>query len=169
MAKIPVYSSKNVDIAWGGMSILGLAPDSFIEVAPNSDLTDEEVGADSSLSISMLPDGTGAVTISLSQNSPTNQSLAYVLNIMEETGELVQEDLVINDPSGGSFCKVISAHLKTRPTIGMGSSASGSTRDWTFFAERVIYQPVKEEDTNVPQIIADAIAAAKIFDRYLGK
>lgn len=167
MAKLPVFSSKNVKIAYGEVSIVGLSPDSSIEIAPSANITDTEVGADGSLQISMLPDQTGTVTLSLQQSSPSNITLAAIVNTMEITGQLVEADLTINDPSGSTFCIVHNAHIQAKPTLSVGSTATGVTRDWVFFAERVTYQPVKPDNTNAAQIVADAVTAGELLKKYL--
>lgn len=155
---LPVYSSKDVKVAWGGITLDGLAPESFVTFQRNTDLTDEEVGADGTLSISVNPDRTGTCTISLQQNSEGNLILAGVLAAQEISGaDFKTASLAITDLSGGVIAKLSGAHIKTSPEIVLGSTATGQTKDWVFFCEKM-------EFTSTPDDIAiPAAAAARIL------
>ena len=113
MAQLPVYSSKNVKVAFLGFTIDGLSPDSFVEFSLSSDLTDEEVGADGSVSVSISPDETGTCTISLQQNSPSNIFLSGILARQRSLGKLATGALTIVDPSGSVVATLSQAHIKT--------------------------------------------------------
>lgn len=165
--KLPTYSSRNVTITWAGHTFLGLAPDSFIEIAPTSDITDEQVGADGSVAISILPDETGAVTVSLQQNSPTNHFLSEALNQQRISGDIASTEMTIKDPSGSVTAVIRDAHIKTKPTITRGSTATGQTMDWVFFAQDLLIQPVTPSNANAASLVADALAAAALIDDYL--
>lgn len=165
--KMPTYSSRTFRINWAGIDFMALAPDSFIDLTPNADITDEEVGADGGVSISFLADESGAVTVSLQQQSPTNVALARVLEIQRENGDVVSADMTIKDDSGLTVCTVYDAHLKTRPTITRGSSATGQTMDWVFFAQRLDYKPIAAGNANAASIIADILVIADIAEDYL--
>lgn len=167
MANIPVYSSREVRISWSGHTFLGLAPDSAIEIAPNADITDEEVGADGSVAISILPDETGAITVSLQQNSPTNAYLAAAVNQQRLSGSLVQSNMTVKDPSGSIIAVIKDAHIKTKPTFTRGSTATGSTQDWVFFAKDLIIQPVDPDNANAASIVADVLSTVDTISDYI--
>ena len=132
---LPVYSSKEVAVSWSGTALDGLAPDSFVTLALNSDLTDEEVGADGQLSISRMPDGTGTVTLSFQQQSNANLILSGVLLSQQNSPTFITGSLTVVDPSGSVLALMTNAHIKTAPEQTLGSSATGVTRDWVFFCE----------------------------------
>ena len=150
---LPVYSSLDVQVSWNGVPIDGLAPDSFVTFSRNSDLTDEEVGADGLLSISALPDKTGTCTISLQQASQSNLILSGVLLQQEDSGLFIRGDLTIADPSGSVLALLHGAHLKKAPEVVLGSSATGKTRDWVFFCEKLKF-------TSAPNGLAEDISNA---------
>ena len=134
---LPVYSSRDVLVSWSGVPITGFTPDSFINFSRNVDLTDEEVGASGELSTSINPDRTGNGKISLQQQSPSNLLLSGILNAQDAGGALVIGNLTITDPSGSTLALLSGAYLKVAPEISLGSTATGSSRDWTFFVEHL--------------------------------
>lgn len=158
---LPVYASRNVVLNFLGHPLQGLAPESFVEFALNSDLTEEEVGADGSVSISMSPDETGTCTISLQQESPSNIFLSKVLNLQRSAGTIASGAFTLKDPSGSILAKLSGAHIKTAPTIGLGSSASGQTRDWVIFCKKMIFSSVPEDYVDSTGVLADLTAAAE--------
>jgi hypothetical protein len=141
---LPVYSSKDVSIAWSGQRLDGLAPDSFVTFSLNSDLTDEEVGADGFVSISRLPDNTGTCTLSFQQNSISNLVLSGVMAAQQNSPTFVVGSLTVVDPSGSVLALLVNAHIKTAPEIALGSSATGATRDWVFFCEGMNFTALPE-------------------------
>lgn len=141
---LPVYSSRDVTVTWNGVSLNGLAPDSFVSFSRNSDLTDEEVGSGGDLSISRLPDRTGLCTISLQQNSEANIILSGIIAAQEASNVFITGSLSINDPSGSVIALLTNAHIKTSPEVTLGSSATGQTKDWVFFCEKMVFTSAPE-------------------------
>jgi len=155
---LPVYSSKDVKVIWSGAPIDGLAPDSFITFSRNSDITDEEVGADGQLAISRLPDKTGTCTISLQQGSRGNFILSGVMVSQESGLGFPRGSITITDPSGSVLALLKNCHLKTAPEITLGSSATGQTRDWVFYCEELQFTSSPEGVD--PSMVDAAIIAA---------
>jgi hypothetical protein len=141
---LPVYSSKDVSIAWSGQKLDGLAPDSFVTLAMNADLTDEEVGADGQLSVSRLPDGTGTCTLVFQQNSTANLILSGVMAAQQNSPTFITGSLTVVDPSGSVLALMTNAHLKTAPEQVLGSTATGSTRSWVFYCEGMNFTAAPE-------------------------
>jgi hypothetical protein len=140
MAHLPDYSSRDLLIAWNGAIIDGLAPDNGIEFAPNANVTDYEVGMDGKVSISLLPDETGLVTLSLQQQSLSNQIFAEVINRQKQTRRIARGNLTISDPSGSVLAELFDCSIHQKPTVGFGSTATGKTRDWVFLCERMDFK-----------------------------
>lgn len=159
---LPVYSSKEVSVAWTGQKLDGLAPDSFVTFSLNSDITDEEVGADGQVNISRLPDGSGTCTISLQQNSTSNLILSGILAAqVGVTKAFVTGSLTVVDPSGSVLALMTGAHIKTAPENSLGSTATGVTRDWVFFCETMAFTSLPEgvaEDSTEAALVAGAIS-----------
>ena len=152
---IPVYSSIDVSVSWGQNVLGGLAPDSFVTLARNGDLTDEEVGASGELAISRLPDRTGTCTISLQQGGSGTYLIAEVIRQQEESGTFLREDLIIRDPAGSVLAELTGCHVKTAPEITLGSTATGSTRDVVFFCERMKFTPTAHGVNPLDTVITD--------------
>lgn len=166
---LPVYSSRKVNVAWSGVLFEGFAPDSFITLARNADITDTEVGADGQVSISMLPDWTGTATLSLQKESPTNIALSGMLNAQRASSGLYRANLTIIDPSGSCIATLTAAHIKTAPELGFGSSATGTTYDWVFFAEDFIFQSTPEGILPENPAIAQAQSAISSAVDFFGR
>jgi len=156
---LPVYSSRDVSVSWSGVSLNGLAPDSFITFSRNSDLTDEEVGSDGELSISRLPDRTGVCTISLQQNSEANIILSGIIAAQESSSSFIRGSLSIGDPSGSVLASLTNCHVKTAPEITLGSTAAGQTKDWVFYCEKMIFTSAPEGVASGTDEAARAAAA----------
>jgi len=143
-----VYASREVNVIYLGSVLESLAPDSFVELQLNSDLTDEEVGGDGSVAISVLPDRTGNCTVRLQQDSPSNRILTGMLNLQRSQGSgILSGVLTVSDKNGTILAGMQGVHIKSPPTIGLGSSATGSTRDWVFFCQNVAYMQTEEGDS----------------------
>lgn len=163
----PVYNPKNVTINLFGYALEGLAPDTFIEFALNSDTTDEEVGGDGSVSISMSPDETGTCTISLQQSSPSNILLSGILALQAEQGTIVSGAFTVKDPSGTVIAKMTGAHIKTAPSVAIGSTATGSNRDWVIFIQKLQFLPVPEGFSDSAGTLADVSASIENAKQFL--
>lgn len=136
------YSSRDVNISWGGLPIVGLAQDSFLTITRNSDLTDEEVGSDGQLQTSVMADRTGTVALQLQQNSPSNWDLAGIVQDQLYGSRYFRKaEFTACDPSGSVIVRMKNAYLKAIPEITLGNTATGVTRTWTFFCEELIYTP----------------------------
>lgn len=135
---LPRYSSKDVVVAWSGVTLEGFTPDSFVSFTRSEDYTDEEVGSDGQLLTSISPNQTGTCTINLQATSPSN----WVLSAAAEgyvTGAPTTGDLTIVDPSGAVFAFLRGAYLKSAPEVTLGMTATGVSNSWTFFCEQLVY------------------------------
>lgn len=144
---LDVYSSRDVIVNWGGIGLDGFAPDSFITVSRNEDFTDEEVGADGKLQISVHPNRTATVTLVFQQNSSSNRVFSYVQETQNKTNKLIITSLSLTDPSSGTTFALGKAHLKSSPDFTYGSSATGQTREWTLFVENMTWLPIASDET----------------------
>ena len=164
------FASGDVNVSWDGVPFEGHAPDSFITVVRNSDVTDEEVGADGQLSVSSLVDKTGTVTLTLQQQSITNNILAAILAGQERDYDVYYGNMVISDPSGGVMVRIENAHIKSTPELDIGNTATGKTRQWTFFAERIAFDEIPGQSALTARVTDFVSAQAEGFiSRALSK
>ena len=134
---LPTYSSRRVAVAWSGVNLSGLAPDSFVTFSRTGPITDTESGADGQVSISYLPDETGTCTIQTQQNGSANWILSGVLAAQEEARVPIIGSLTVTDPSGSVIAIMTNCHIQESPEISLGSTATGNSFSWTFFCERI--------------------------------
>ncbi len=159
MSQLPVYSSRDVQVSWGGIPLNGFAKDSFVTFQRNSDLTDEETGADGFTSISLNADRSGTCTMSFQQNSEANLILSGVINEQEQAGTAFKvASLTIADPSGSVIALLTNCHIKTSPEVTLSETATGATRDWVFYCQRQEFTPVPEGIGEIASV-ADRVAA----------
>ena len=160
------YSSRNVRVVWNDYTLYGLSPDSAIEVAPNSDITESEVGMDGFIMHSFLPDDTGTVTLRFQQNSPANIYLSGILNLQKEQGSLVSSAMIISDPSG-ALATLRDVHIQSQPTVIRGSSATGQSMEWVFFIGSIDFMQIPGGVAGIAGVVADAIGAVDLARKYL--
>lgn len=151
---LPVYSARDVVIAFASTRIEGLAEDSGIVFSRDSAITEKEVGMDGRVAISYLPNETGTCTISLQQNSPSNLLLSGVLARQRATRRLYIGNLTINDPSGSTLAAFGRCHIMESPEGSLGASANGKTRDWVFFVEDFAWTATPEGNTLPDGVVA---------------
>lgn len=149
---LPVYSSRDFKISWGSIDFDALAPDSFLTITSNSEITDEETGSSGEVSISKLADETGIATLQTQQTALVNKVLAGVLRRQRAGSSLIVNNITIKDPSGSLLCDLQNCHIKARPEQEFGNTASGKTRTWTFFVERIVYTEAPQTDPDNPLI-----------------
>ena len=158
---LPVYSSKDVRVTWCGVALPGLAEDTFVKFSYNSDVSNEKVGADGSVEISLTPDKTGTCTITLLQQSDGNFYLGAAL-AGYKNGVFYQGAITVTDPSGSVLALLRGCHIKTAPEIVMAKETEA--REWTFFVEQIefISLPKKYKDlgAKISDTKADQIAGA---------
>lgn len=162
---LPTYSSRDVQVSFAGQAITSLAPDSFITFSLNSPITDTEVGADGSISISYSPDETGSCTISVQQNSPSDLFLSAVLAGQRQQRKLVKADISINDPAGSILAYLGTCHIQEAPEVSLGSTASGATRDYVFFVEQLHFGAFGQSGLEADIVSAATTAAGIVLNR----
>jgi hypothetical protein len=141
---LPVYSSRDVSIAWAGVALDGLAPDTFVTFSRSVDLTDEEVGSDGKVAISRTPDKTGSCTLSFQQNSEANLILSGVMAAQEGSSTFITGSITVVDPSGSTVALLTNCHIKTAPETTLGITATGQSKDWVFFCEGMNFTSAPE-------------------------
>jgi hypothetical protein len=164
---LPTYASENVIVTWGGPLLSGFAPDSFITMSRNSDFTEEEVGADGSVSISKLPDKTGSVTLSFQTGSDSAKIIAGVIAWQDANSDTISGTMLISDPSGRVLATLRGAHVKSMNEIDLGSSDSGKSYQFTFFVEQFIFTPtpVGIDGDVAPQVAAGVDTLISLSNR----
>lgn len=162
-AELPVYSSRKVNIAFLGQDVTGVA-ETFANIQRNTDFTNETVGADGSVEISVSPDRTGTFELTLKQTSPANAFLAGVIAAQDQTGDLYRGSFTLTDESGGAIVKLSKAHIKSGPQLTFGSEAQDRT--WTIFCTDYIYLEVPEGIADTAADLANIAATAETLSQF---
>jgi hypothetical protein len=161
MANIKTYAPQNVNISWGGVPFYGFADGEFVTVTPNSDLTDEVVGAQGDVALTKIANWTGTVTITLLQNADTNLYLSNIYSAQQRAADIVRENMTIVDPSGSTLYECRDTHLKTAAPVALSDGQNGKT--WTFFVSNMIPVSSNSEITQALGISSQVAAAANLL------
>ena len=161
MAYIQTYAPQNVRIAWGGFPFNGFAEGEFVTITPNSDLTDEVVGAQGDVALTKIANYTGTVTVTLLQNAETNLYLSNIYAAQQRADDIVRENLTITDPSGSTLYECRDTHLKTAAPVTLSDGQNAKT--WTFFVSNMIPVSTNSEVTSLLGIGAQMEAAASLL------
>lgn len=132
------FSSADTSLIFNSVPLIGLSPESGIGVTRNADLTEEEVGMQGDLALSIPPDRSGTVTLTFQQDSQGHRILSELLNRQESQRFLLRAPLLIKFNTGESVI-VPRAHLKQAPERTWGSSSVGSTRAWVFYCDKLVW------------------------------
>jgi len=152
---LPVYSAREVSVAWGLILMDGFSSDNIVSFAYNTDLTTETIGADGKLATSVTPDRSGTVTVELMQTSNSTKELAALLayqNNQSDTSAIIKADFAVSDPSGSTLCIARNAYLKTAPEVGLG--VEQGTHEWVLYSEKIDFLPT-------PRGVEDVALAAE--------
>lgn len=170
MATLRDYSPSAVSMTWGAIGFTGFGEDTFITVSRNEDNSNNTVGADGSVGITVNANKSGTVEVTLMQTSPTHRYLSAIQLAQDADDTVFRANMTVKDPSGGFLCKVQNAHILTPPEVSLGSDQNEKT--WTFFAERIDYTDAPSGFTEVVGEISqidDAISQVKdISDKLFG-
>jgi hypothetical protein len=161
MAYIKTYSPKAVGINWGGVPFYGFADGEFVTITPNSDLTDEVVGAQGDVALTKIANSTGTVTVTLLQNAETNLYLSNIYAAQHEANDIVRENMTIVDPSGSTLYECRDTHLKTAAAVTLSDGQNAKT--WTFFVSKMVPVSSNSEITQALGVASQVNAAAELL------
>jgi hypothetical protein len=161
MAYIKTYAPQEVRVAWGGVPFYGFADGEFVAIAPNSDLTDEVVGAQGDVALTKIANWTGTVTITLLQNAETNLYLSNIYAAQQRAADIVRENMTITDPSGSTLYECRDAHLKTAAPVALSDGQNG--KSWVFFVSNMIPVSSNSEITQALGVASQVAAAADLL------
>lgn len=166
MSNITPYNPDKVELNFGGMfAFSGFAEGTAIEAQRNNPRTNNVVGMKGDVATTLNADKTGTLTVTLLQNSPTNQYLSALVAAEDRSGKLTRANLTLKEPSGGVIADFKRCHL-TEPapvTLGDGQNA----KVWTFFVEEMVYLEVPSGIFEGVAGVTDAVAALETISDNL--
>lgn len=167
MSNINVYSPEDVVVNWAGaFEITGFAEGTMVEASRNSPRTQTVVGAKGDVGITRSADRTGSLTLTLLQNSPSNQMLSAIINAEDLSNSLlIRGDMTIKDPSGGTLCYANRCHIQEPASVTLGDGQNAKV--WVFFVEDLRYADVPAGVYNKLTGVTDAVASMKTITEQL--
>lgn len=124
---VRTYSPQQVVVLVSGVPMSGFADGTFVEIAPSSDLSSMQVGADGEVARSISSNKTCTVTITLQQTSPSNDVLSGMIEIDSLTGGVLFPISVL-DLRGRTVFLASQCWINKRPTLTFGQEVSD--RSW---------------------------------------
>lgn len=161
MSYIRTYAPQEVKIAWGGFPLTGFADGEFVTITPNSDLTDEVVGAQGDVALTKIANWTGMVTITLLQNADCNIYLSNLYAGQQRAKDIIRENMTIVDPSGSTLYECRDAHMKTAAPVTLADGQNA--KQWVFFVSNLVPVSSNSEVTNALGIASQAASAASLL------
>lgn len=121
------YAPERVLVLVSGFQITGYADDTFVDIAPNADLTSYQVGSDGEVARSISSNKTCTVTLTLQQASPANDFLTGLIEIDSLTGGRLFP-VTVSDLTGRTVFVASQAWISKRPNITFAREVSN--REW---------------------------------------
>jgi hypothetical protein len=126
---VKTYDPDKVIITFGGVTLGGYAPGSFISVKANADRYTRKVGADGEIVRARKHDDTHGVDFTCTKTSPSNTYLTTVMN-MDKLANAGIRTLSITDLSGGSLHFWSQAWISKDPDVTYDEE--GADNPWHF-------------------------------------
>lgn len=125
---VRTYSSRRMSILIDSVPITGLAPDTFINVAPTADSFTKSVGSSGEVSRAEVADRTGTVTLTLQQTSPSNEYLTQ-LHDADRVSLANAKSFMLKDENGTTVISAESCWISRLPDSEYSQEVG--TREWT--------------------------------------
>lgn len=151
----PIHASRLNNIAFGAISLTGaLSKDSYIEIAPNSELTSESQDAGSfATSISLMSDRSATVTIQLQAQSVANTALSRIVRDDFNNNTKTIANISIDGAGTLYLYEMAGCYIKARPTETKSEDMASATNTWVFYCSEL-----KEKDADGFTFNADVVA-----------
>lgn len=131
MAEVRTYASDRVMVIVDGVPMIGLAPDTFVNITPLSDMVTSQVGADGEVARSRNSDRRATVEITLLGTSPANDVLSGMVAADELSGSAMFP-VTVQDLRGTSMFAAPQAWIRRKPDMSFGGEVG--TKTWTLEA-----------------------------------
>ena len=129
MAETRTYDSSKVMVIVAGMPMIGLAPDTFVNVEPLSDMVTSRSGADGEVARSRNNDRRMRVTITLLGTSPANDILSGLVAADELSGSAMFP-ITVQDLRGTTNFLAPQGWIARKPNISLGGEVGD--KEWIF-------------------------------------
>jgi hypothetical protein len=131
------FSPLNHKINYGGISVVGFASGTYLDIKPNADIADVAVGADGEIHTNLLANNTATGTLKVSYDNPTYKLLRAAAVAFQTTGIFLPFTSVnIADPLDTSFSA--NSHIVKHSTDTYSQNAGDMFRSYDIYLHNVI-------------------------------
>lgn len=132
-----VYDPKDVTITFGNAGVLsGYADGTFVSIDFNEEFYTLQIGSDGEGTRSKTNNLSARVTVSLMQDSPSNDALSTIL-LTDLASNLVLHSMQIKDLNGTSLFNAEKMYIVKPPTSEFAREATG--REWVFETDSMTF------------------------------
>lgn len=124
-------------IIFGGIVIDGYGDGTYLEIKPNSDISNQAIGSDGDIHTNLIANNTGTASLKMGYDNPT-YSLMRVAAIAFQTSGLFLpfSSVNVNDILDTSFSA--NSHIIKHSSDGYSSNASDMFRSYDIFLHNII-------------------------------
>jgi len=131
------FSPLNHKINYGGITVIGYATGTYLDIKPNADLADVSVGADGEIHTNLIANNTATGTLKVSYDNPTYKLLRAAAVAFQTTGIFLPFTSVnIADPLDTTFSA--NSHIVRHSTDAYSTNAGDMYRSYDMFLHNVI-------------------------------
>ena len=131
------FSPLNHKINYGGISVVGYASGTYLEIKPNSDLADVAVGADGEVHTNLIANNTATGSIKMSYDNPTYKLMRAAAVVFQTSGIFLPFGSVnVSDPLDSTFSA--NSHIIRHSTDTYSSNAGDMMRSYDIFLHNAI-------------------------------
>lgn len=123
---VKTYNMKEMTVIFGNVIISGYAPGNSIKVTMNTDLYNQQIGADGEGARARINDDSATVEITLMQTSASNDELSAIAILDKNTGDGVFP-LLLKDPNGNTVYSTNCAYISKLPDSEFGTEITSRT------------------------------------------
>ena len=110
------YDPLRVVVTFGGITITGFGPDTFVKVSRDEDAFTKQVGAGGDVTRTRNQNRSGSVEITLQATSPSNDELTAIAKA-DEVGGIGIAPFQVKDLNSTTLCGAQNAWVKKMPDM----------------------------------------------------
>lgn len=131
------FSPLNHKITFGGISIVGFAAGTYLDIKPNSDLADVTVGSDGEIHTNLIANNTSTGTLKISYDNPTYQLMRAAAVVFQTTGVFLPfTSMNVADPLDTTFSA--NAHIVKHSQDTYSQNSADMYRSYDIFLHNTI-------------------------------
>jgi hypothetical protein len=134
------YAPDDVAIVVGVMAVTGLHEGSFVEVDRSVDVAQLEIGSDGEATMTISPNQSGSMKITLQQSSPLNDYFTTLFIALQQKNTAVGVvPFTLNDKNGSTICSAKQSFTQKPTKVTFADKPEG--REWTFLTGYLSHAP----------------------------